>query len=179
MNRLRALVLVAVILIPCIGLKLSAQSEGTATFRVTTRAAGQRYDPRHVLAIWVTDASNRFVKTLKRRANSREQYLYTWVRDTGRNDVDAVTGATISSHETHTVVWDGTDQYGNPVADGDYTFEVMAVDADDQDVQALTYTTGIVDGVSFIDGITYFLIGDQKIPIADIIEVVQPEPPVV
>jgi flagellar basal-body rod modification protein FlgD len=26
-----------------------------------------------------------------------------------------------------TVIWDGTDQNGNPVADGNYTFEVMAV----------------------------------------------------
>ncbi len=75
----------------------------------------------------------------------------------------------------HTVVWDGTDKDGNLVPDGDYTFEVMAVDADDMDVKAITYTSGIVEGVSFFGGSTYFLIGDQKISIADIIEVVQPE----
>ncbi len=70
-----------------------------------------------------------------------------------------------------TVVWDGTDQNGNQMQDGDYTFEIMAVDANDQDVKAITYTSGVVSGVTFIDGTTYFIIENQKIPIADIIEV--------
>ena len=70
-----------------------------------------------------------------------------------------------------TVQWDATDQNGNPLADGDYTFEVMAVDADEQAVEAITYSTGIVSGVTFIDGTTYFMVENQKIPIADIIEV--------
>lgn len=70
-----------------------------------------------------------------------------------------------------TVQWDATDQNGNQLADGDYTFEVMAVDADEQAVEAITYSTGIVSGVTFIDGTTYFMVENQKIPIADIIEV--------
>jgi flagellar basal-body rod modification protein FlgD len=74
-----------------------------------------------------------------------------------------------------TVEWDGTDQNGNPVEDGDYTFEVMAVDADDQSVEAITYTSGIVSGVTFSQGTTYFIMKNQKIPIGDIIEVVQPD----
>jgi flagellar basal-body rod modification protein FlgD len=74
-----------------------------------------------------------------------------------------------------TVIWDGTDQNGNPVADGNYTFEVMAVDDKSQDIAAITYTSGTVSGVTFLEGITYFLVGNQKISIADIVEVVQPE----
>lgn len=74
-----------------------------------------------------------------------------------------------------TVTWDGSDQNGNPVADGNYTFEVMAVDDQGQDIPAITYTSGVVSGVTFIEGTTYFLVGNQKIPIADIVEVVQPE----
>jgi flagellar basal-body rod modification protein FlgD len=69
------------------------------------------------------------------------------------------------------VQWDGTDQNGNPMTDGDYTFEVMAVDADELEVEAITYSTGIVSGVSFSEGTTYFMVDDQEIPIADIIEV--------
>jgi flagellar basal-body rod modification protein FlgD len=72
------------------------------------------------------------------------------------------------------VMWDGTDQNGNPVASGSYAFEVTAVDRDDQVVPAITYTSGVVSGVTFIEGTTYFLVGDQKIPIADIVEVVEP-----
>ena len=74
-------------------------------------------------------------------------------------------------------MWDGTDQHGNPVADGGYTFEVMAVDVNDLDVGASTYSSGIVDGVTFIQGTTYFLIGNQKIPMGDIVEVVRPDSP--
>jgi flagellar basal-body rod modification protein FlgD len=70
-----------------------------------------------------------------------------------------------------TVDWDGTDNNGNPVADGDYAFEVMAVDGDGQEIQAITYTSGIVSGVTFSNGTTYFIVESQKIPIADIIEV--------
>lgn len=99
------------------------------------------------------------------------------IYDSAGNFVKAIEEGAMNAGR-QSVVWDGTDQHGNLVADGNYTFEVMAVDANGQDVQAITYTAGLVDGVSFIDGTTYFLIGDQKIPIADIIEVVQPEPPV-
>lgn len=74
-----------------------------------------------------------------------------------------------------TVAWDGTDQNGNTVADGNYTFEVQAVDAADQDVAAVTYSSGLVEGVTFIEGRTYFLVGNQKIPISDIVEVIQPD----
>jgi flagellar basal-body rod modification protein FlgD len=74
-----------------------------------------------------------------------------------------------------TVQWDGTDQNGNPVADGNYTFEVMAVDADDQHVEAVTYTSGVVSGVTFSQGTTYFIMKNQRIAIGDIVEVVQPD----
>ncbi|MGD8764774.1 MAG: flagellar hook assembly protein FlgD [Desulfobacteraceae bacterium] len=67
--------------------------------------------------------------------------------------------------------WDATDQNGNLLNDGDYTFEVLAVDADGQMVEAITYSTGIVSGVSFVNGTTYFVVENQEIPIADVIEV--------
>ena len=76
----------------------------------------------------------------------------------------------------NTVSWDGTDQNRNPVASGSYFFEVTAVDGNDGDVPAATYTSGLVSGVTFIEGTTFFLVGNQKIPITDIVEVVQPEP---
>jgi hypothetical protein len=45
-----------------------AQTDGSATFQVTTVTAGGNYSPRNVMAIWVTDANTNFVKTLKRQA---------------------------------------------------------------------------------------------------------------
>ena len=95
------------------------------------------------------------------------------INDSAGNLVKAIEqGAMHAGRQT--VVWDGTDQNRNVVSDGDYTFEVMAVDAADQKVEALTYSSGLVEGVTFIEGRTYFLVGNQKIPISDIVEVVLP-----
>jgi len=71
----------------------------------------------------------------------------------------------------HNVVWDGTDQDGNKVEDGDYTFEVLASDANQESIPATTYVKGIVDGVTFENGVTYFLVENLKIAIGEIIEV--------
>ena len=102
-----------------------AQTQGTCTFTVTTlRDIGAEYDPRHVLAIWVTTPSGAFVKTLKKQAASREQYLRTWVANSARNVVDAITGATLGTHVTHTVAWNCRDTAGNIVPDGQYRIRV-------------------------------------------------------
>jgi flagellar basal-body rod modification protein FlgD len=97
-----------------------------------------------VVTINIYDEAGNLVKTIEEGS-----------MDAGRQSVD----------------WDATDQNGNLLDDGDYTFEVLAVDADDQVVEAITYSTGIVSGVSFVGGTTYFMVENQEIPIADVIEV--------
>ena len=98
-----------------------ATSEGgEVTFTVRTVTENGSYAPKHVLAIWVEDA-NGFVKTRQAMANQRIQYLYTWKAASDYNVVDAITGATLSSHQTHTVTWDCTDLDGEIVPDGDCT----------------------------------------------------------
>jgi len=96
---------------------------GDVTFTVKTITDNGNYAPKHILAIWVEDNQG-FIKTRKLRANQRKQYLYTWRSVSGDNVVDAITGSTLSSHQTHTVTWDCTDLDGNIVPDGDYTFFV-------------------------------------------------------
>lgn len=95
-------------------------SASELTFTVRTVTENGNYSPKHVLAIWVEDA-NGFVKTRKAMANQRIQYLYTWKASSNYNVVDAITGSTLTSHQTHTVSWDCTDLDGNVVPDGDYT----------------------------------------------------------
>lgn len=96
---------------------------GTVTLTVTTKTTGGNYAPRHVLAIWL-EKDGAFVKTRKAMANNRKQYLYTWKAISNYNVVDAMTGATLTSHQTHTVQWDCTDLDGNVVADGLYKMRV-------------------------------------------------------
>jgi hypothetical protein len=95
--------------------------EVTLSFRTVT--ANGNYAPKHVLAVWVED-ENGFVKSRLVRANNRKQYLYTWITASNYNEVDAVTGSTISSHQSHTVVWDCTDLEGMEVLDGIYTIHI-------------------------------------------------------
>jgi len=57
-------------------------------------------------------------------ANQRKQYLYTWKAASNYNVVDAITGSTLTSHQTHNVNWDCTDLDGNIVPDGQYVIYV-------------------------------------------------------
>lgn len=75
------------------------------------------------------------------------------------------------SAERHEWVWDGKDNEGNQVEAGTYTFEVSATGVDGEEVAANTYLRGIVTGVTFEDGITYLLLGEQKIAMGDVIKV--------
>jgi flagellar basal-body rod modification protein FlgD len=70
-----------------------------------------------------------------------------------------------------TVDWDGNDSNGNHAGAGVYTFNITATDADGGTVDSTTLLTGVVDSVTFEDGITYLLVGKRKVAIGDIITV--------
>jgi flagellar basal-body rod modification protein FlgD len=62
---------------------------------------------------------------------------------------------------THTFEWDGTDGSGNALADGSYTVEVAAKDADGNAVTAATSSYVTVDSVLFASG-SVLLVADGK-----------------
>lgn len=71
----------------------------------------------------------------------------------------------------HEWMWDGRDNQGNQVATGTYTFEVSAMDVDGEAVAVDTYFRGVVTGVTFEDGITYLMLGEQKVALGDVLNV--------
>ena len=71
----------------------------------------------------------------------------------------------------HTLHWDGTIQNGSPAAPGDYTFEVMAADADANSIRTTTFFSGSVDKVIFENNTTYLISGSQRVALGDIVEV--------
>jgi hypothetical protein len=110
-----------------------AQTAGTLSVTTTTSTAGGNYAPRNILAIWIEDEQGNWVKTLMAYAASRITHLNTWEVSTSAagstfNVVDAITGATKSSHAIRTCSWNGTDLNGNIVPDGTYTLRMELTD---------------------------------------------------
>jgi flagellar basal-body rod modification protein FlgD len=71
------------------------------------------------------------------------------------------------------LTWDGKDSRGGRSADGEYRFEVLASGVDDEPVNAKTFTTGTVTGVTFVDNATYLMAGGRQIAMGDVVEVHQ------
>lgn len=99
-------------------------TSGTLTFTVRTVTYGGGYAPRNVGAIWITNSSNQFVKTIKVWAQEHRGALVRWIASSGNNTVGAITGATLNSHQLHSVTWNGTNVSNAQVPDGDYKVNI-------------------------------------------------------
>jgi hypothetical protein len=112
--------------VPCEG--SPPPSVSALRFSVLTSPAGGKFAPRNVGAIWIQDASGGFVRTLERWGKKRAKWLQRFNAVSGGNVVDAVTGATLQTHETHEVTWDLTDLGGCEVPHGSYTVSLELTD---------------------------------------------------
>jgi len=125
---IRITFLLSVLYLPFGCLSIQAQNHdnqlgvtpGTLTFTVKTITNNSTYSPKNVLAIWIKDAQGNFVVSRKVMANARKQHLVKWNASSSGNVVSATTGATLSSHQTHTITWDGKNAAGMDMPDGIY-----------------------------------------------------------
>ena len=128
---------------------IHAQTAGTLTVSVATSSTGGNYAPKNVVAIWVEDAQGNFVKTLLAYAANRKTHLNTWEASTTAagspfNTVDAITGATKTSHATRTCTWNGMDVNGTLVADGSYKLRMELTDKNNTgNFSTFTFTKGV------------------------------------
>jgi len=97
---------------------------------VTTVTARGRYAPDNVGAIWISDASGKFVKTLQVWGTIRLGNATAWTSVSFSNTVDAVTGATRHSHGPLQATWDCTDLQRAPVANGAYKVNITFAESD-------------------------------------------------
>jgi hypothetical protein len=102
----------------------------TMAISVRTTAYGGRYAPRNVGAIWIEKSDGTFVKTVQRWAGSRARYLTHFVNEAHTNLVDAVTSATLQSHQTHSQTWNLTGVDRCEVPSGDYKILFETTDYD-------------------------------------------------
>ncbi len=68
-------------------------------------------------------------------------------------------------------VWDGKNQQGATLPDGQYSFQVSAVDAQGTAIGVNTTMVGKVDGVSLDQGTAYLQIGSNKVLLSEIIAI--------
>jgi flagellar basal-body rod modification protein FlgD len=111
--------------------------EGSNTY-LENGAAPISFDPESVpykTEIAIYDAGGNFVRTLKPAVNTADKT---------------------------TLYWDGTDASGNRMQDGKYTFAVVTKGLDDEEIDNVTYGSGLVTGVSSTDkGIIYEVDGSE------------------
>lgn len=72
------------------------------------------------------------------------------------------------------VGWDGKDAQGNRLPAGTYNMDVQAADVDGNAIDTLTFMTGEVTGVRYVDNKATLLLGDQEVPLENVIEVLKP-----
>lgn len=95
-----------------------------------------------------------------------------FVYDASDNLVKTINCGSLNDGE-QSIEWDGTNDDGEAVSDGTYTFEVSAKDGNGDTIEASTYMTVEVTGVTFKEGNACLLAGDIEISMNEIIEVTE------
>ncbi|MCF8240187.1 MAG: flagellar hook capping protein [Melioribacteraceae bacterium] len=75
----------------------------------------------------------------------------------------------------HKVSWDFTDNNGDKVGNGNYTFEFTAMTSSDQAIDTKAYLTGIIDSIRFTENGTMLVLDNIEYQLSDVIEIINPE----
>lgn len=75
----------------------------------------------------------------------------------------------------HIFDWDGLDDVGNELPDGNYTVLVTALDAEDNVLETSTTTFGEVTGVEVVDGIVTLIMDDVSVNLDEVRSVTLPK----
>src|SRR5262249_36403719 len=114
------------------------------SFDFTTKTYGGRYAPRNAGAVWITDASGKYINTLEYWGSTpNDTHLTSYIASKGADYAlcgaleklfgtckgtnvtmpppDVITAATFQTHKAHTGDhWNFKDAMGSPVPDGMY-----------------------------------------------------------
>ena len=72
---------------------------------------------------------------------------------------------------THAYTWDGLLKDGSVASDGQYTFEVTAVDSEDKTITVNTGFAGYVSAISYDQGNIYLHVNGEQYPLSDLMSV--------
>ncbi len=107
----------------------------------------------------------------------KDAYCQAKIYDAEGTLVKTITLGQQSADQTVAVGWDGTDESGNQVADGTYTFKVTAERTDGTTATATTYAGGLITGFKTDDEGNPQLTLNNSIVVAysDVVEVRTPQ----
>ncbi len=77
-------------------------------------------------------------------------------------------GSELLDEGTYNIDWDGKDQNGFPVLNGEYTYDVIAKNAEGDYTTVSTSTSGMVTGISSAGGKTYLVVDGDRIDPASV-----------
>jgi flagellar basal-body rod modification protein FlgD len=92
------------------------------------------------------------------------------IRDSSGNEVRVIEAGAFENGE-HSVSWDGRNDQGAELANGNYTFEANVVDSDGNKTRVITYLLGNVDAVRYGAEGAQLLVGDLLINFGDVLEI--------
>ncbi len=72
---------------------------------------------------------------------------------------------------SHKLSWDFTDDDGNSVAEGKYTFKVEAKDSSGNDIEVTNNVYGSIEGVKFTENGTMLIVNGLEYNLSDILEI--------
>lgn len=70
--------------------------------------------------------------------------------------------------------WDGLDDQGRPMPEGEYSISATATDTQGNPVDVSVGASGHIDAVSFDGGVPMLVIGGLKIPVGDVVQIAEP-----
>lgn len=121
----------------------AASTSGTLTVSVTTTTYNGGYAPKNYVAIWITNSSNTYVKTLMVYYGSHVNDLATWVSNNSSKDkTDAITGATRTTHGLRTATWDGTNVSKVVQVDGTYNVKMDLAEDSNHKTASFSFEKG-------------------------------------
>ncbi len=99
--------------------------------------------------------------------------VFVYIYDSNGELVNEMTETGSFNSGEHAIIWDGTENEGNNLSSGNYTYEVFAVDESGNMVEAAAFYSGEVTSVYFGSGTATLQVGDREIALGDLVEVSQ------
>ena len=115
------------------------------------------------------DGSASFTYTLPENAAAAIIAIYD------ENGTQVYYGKAETDAGTHTFVWDGTNNKGESLEDGNYTIQIAAANTDGEQISPTYAVRGLVTGVGIADGVPQLDLDGLEVPLANVVRVIEPE----